>query len=223
MTEILAKYRTHRKGSVRLVVVHVNDGPDTHGGAVGCAEFCQLPKSKRHPPSKGGYHELVDDVQFIIGGHVDDVVNGAAGGNADGYHICLIGLAKQTDAEWHDAFSTAVGLNGAVRVRNACLMLGVPMQLLTTAQVKAGESGICGHVNVAEAFKKSDHTDPGPHFPWAEFMQTVTDGEDMPLNDADKKFISDTVLSILRSEGISGNAQTAAVDSKKILKKLGAR
>jgi hypothetical protein len=248
MTEILAKYRTPRKGRIRLVVVHVNEGPDRHGGAVGVAQFCQLPASKRDG-KKGGYHEYVDDVQLIIGGHVDDVVNGAAGANKDGYHICLIGDADQTDAQWHDEFSKVAGVHAAARVRNACLTLGVPMELLTTEQVKAGKSGVCGHVNVSEAFKRSDHTDPGRHFPWTEFMQVVKDGEDMPLNDADKKFIfetvlgilrsegvsganalnevdrkfiADTVLQILRSEGVPGNAQTAAVEATKVAKQLGA-
>lgn len=34
-------------------------------------------------------------------------------------------------------------------------------------------SGICGHDNVSDAFHQSDHDDPGPYFPWNEFIAAV--------------------------------------------------
>jgi hypothetical protein len=175
--------------------------------------------------NKGGYHEYVDDVQVIIGGHVDDVVNGAAGANVDGCHICLIGAAAQTDPEWHDQFSQAVGVNGAARVRNACLMLGVPMQLLTTEQVKSGKLGIVGTCTSQKHSRRATtrtRARTGPHFPWTEFMQTVKDGEDMPLSDVDEKWIFEAIIEVVRKEGISKNAQTAAVQATKAARKLGA-
>jgi hypothetical protein len=54
-----------------------------------------------------------------------------------------------------------------------CLKHKIPPRKLTVAQVKAGEKGICGHVDVSEAFGQSTHWDPGPYFPWTQFMSYV--------------------------------------------------
>jgi hypothetical protein len=153
--------------------MHVNVGPDTHGGAVGVARFCQ--------GQTGGYHELVDDIEYVVGAHDNQVVAGAAGANEDGFHICMIGAADQTDAQWHDGFSVATWQRAAERARAACVRFGIPFRLLSTAEVAAGASGICGHVNVSQAYHKSTHTDPGPHFPWAEFMAHVVGATPAPL------------------------------------------
>jgi hypothetical protein len=179
MTELLAKYRKPRTRNVRLVVVHVNQGPDSHGGAVGVAQYCQRDASQRKG-SKGGYHVIVDDVQTIVTAHADEVVQGAGGANEDGFHVCMVGDANQSDQQWHDAFSVANCARAAEAVRNACTQLGVPPTLLTTDEVKAGKSGICGHVHVSQAFHKSTHTDPGPNFPWQEFMAQVGNGAVIP-------------------------------------------
>ena len=174
MTEILCRDRSARTQRVRLVVMHVNVGPDTHAGAVSVAKYCQT--------IEGGYHEIVDDVQYVTTARDNEVVNGAAGANADGYHICMIGDANQTPAEWHDAFSVCTWTRAAQRAHEACARLGVPMRLLSAAEVASGQSGICGHVHVSQAFRKSDHTDPGPNFPWAEFIAQVAAQEDNDMN-----------------------------------------
>ncbi|QEM41576.1 lysin A, N-acetylmuramoyl-L-alanine amidase domain [Gordonia phage Forza] len=42
---------------------------------------------------------------------------------------------------------------------------GIPLVVLSVADVKAGKKGICGHNEISLAFRQSDHTDPGPNFP----------------------------------------------------------
>jgi len=41
------------------------------------------------------------------------------------------------------------------------------------ADLKAGKRGVCGHVDVTDAWHQSDHDDPGPWFPWDKFMAVV--------------------------------------------------
>lgn len=61
----------------------------------------------------------------------------------------------------------------AILARDICQRHRIPVRKLSTAQVKAGMSGICGHDNVSDAFHQSDHDDPGPYFPWDEFIAAV--------------------------------------------------
>ncbi|QQY15078.1 N-acetylmuramoyl-L-alanine amidase [Cutibacterium avidum] len=61
----------------------------------------------------------------------------------------------------------------AILARGICHRHHIPVRKLSTAQVKSGMSGICGHDNVSDAFHQSDHDDPGPHFPWNEFIAAV--------------------------------------------------
>lgn len=61
----------------------------------------------------------------------------------------------------------------AILARGICHRHHIPVRKLTTAQVKSGMSGICGHDNVSDAFHQSDHDDPGPYFPWNEFIAAI--------------------------------------------------
>ena len=191
MTEILCRDRYPRTQKVRLIVMHVNVGPDTHAGAVSVAKYIQT--------TSGGYHEIVDDVQYVTTAHDDEVVNGASGANADGFHICMIGDALQTNAQWHDAFSVCTWTRAAQRAHEACARLGVPTVLLSAADVAAGKAGICGHVHVSDAYKLSTHYDPGPNFPWAEFMAQVAAQEDNDMTPAQEKKI-DAILAAVTKD-----------------------
>jgi hypothetical protein len=85
----------------------------------------------------------------------------------------------------------------AARVAELCDRLGVPKVRINATQVAAGAKGICGHADVSAAFHQSDHTDPGPAFPWDTFMALVTSAPipeaDLPLNDADKAWIASAI------------------------------
>lgn len=82
----------------------------------------------------------------------------------------------------------------AARVRDLCDRHGIPLVKLTPTDLLAGKRGICGHVDVSQAWHQSTHTDPGPNFPWAEFMAEVTSPQGgflMALSDAEQTEIRD--------------------------------
>jgi hypothetical protein len=72
----------------------------------------------------------------------------------------------------------------AFRVIELCSRLGVPVVRVQEGGLRAGERGVCGHVDVSEAFSQTDHWDPGPEFPWDYFMGLVS-GEDDDVRDGD--------------------------------------
>jgi N-acetyl-anhydromuramyl-L-alanine amidase AmpD len=61
----------------------------------------------------------------------------------------------------------------AVLVADVCARYAIPIYKLSTAEVLAGVRGICGHADVTNAFRKGDHSDPGPHFPWDHYLELV--------------------------------------------------
>jgi len=67
-------------------------------------------------------------------------------------------------------------LRAAALTRQACSKYGIPVTKLSAADLRAGKRGICGHVDVSNAFHQSDHDDPGPDFPWPEFIAAVKGG-----------------------------------------------
>ena len=48
---------------------------------------------------------------------------------------------------------------------------GIPLRRLRAADLVAGKRGVTGHADISAAFRKSDHCDPGPDFPWTRFLR----------------------------------------------------
>lgn len=112
-----------------------------------------------------------------------------------GVEICADGGSRASFSNPAHAYTRAQWLSpqvwpaverAATLTRDICDRHHIPLRRLTTAQVKAGEKGICGHDNVSDAFHQSDHDDPGPNFPWDRFMAAVggtTSGDNLTMAD----------------------------------------
>jgi hypothetical protein len=105
--------------------------------------------------------------------------------------------ANYTRAQWLSPQVWPAVQRAASRTRELCDRFNIPKVQLTVAEVAAGKPGICGHVDVSEAFGMTDHSDPGPNFPWVEFMHEVNgtskEWYEMPIPDADLKKIAAAV------------------------------
>lgn len=97
-----------------------------------------------------------------------------------GIEICAEGgeyPKSYTRAQWlSDAVWPGV-LRAAARTRELCLRYSLPQVKLNSADLLAGRKGICGHADVSHAYAQSSHTDPGPAFPWVEFMSAVSQSQ----------------------------------------------
>ena len=94
-------------------------------------------------------------------------------GNAHGIHIEMAGRASQSRNEWFDDYSRTMLELVAALTADICARHGIPVQILTDAQLAAGEKGITSHAAISRVFRESDHTDPGDGFPWDYFLERV--------------------------------------------------
>ena len=125
-------------------------------------------------PRKASAHYIVDADSTIRCVNDADVAYHAPP-NKGSIGIERDGFATFTRERWLSAYGQRAGLRQAQLVAELCVIHDVPPVRLNVEQVRRGVPGICGHVDVSLAFGKSTHTDPGPNFPWPEFMACVTD------------------------------------------------
>lgn len=132
--------------------------------------------------SSGGSAHYVIDIATEIHCLPDRTIAWHAPPNSHsiGIEICADGgeaygrFKPYTRTQWLSPQVKPALERAAKRTAELCKRHGVPARKLTVAQVRAGSRGICGHADVSAAFRQTDHTDPGPSFPWDEFMDMVT-------------------------------------------------
>lgn len=155
--------------NVTNVVIHTAECSESKGSARAVASyFASLPR----PASA---HLVIDNAEIVQCVHYDDVAFAAPPLNVAGIHLELCGRASQSVDDWNDAFSVAqLGLAADV-VAALCVRYALPVEYCDAAALVAGKRGITGHVEVSRAWKKTDHTDPGVHFPWAAWIVMVAE------------------------------------------------
>ncbi len=158
----------------RVIVIHSMESPEKGDTAENVARFFQNPGKKENGQDrKVSAHLCIDNNSIVQCVFDNDVAFAAPGANHDGIHLELAGVAKQTKNEWMDPYSILVLENAANAAAQYCLKYNIPVKHLTNAELKSGQKGIVGHVQVSEVFKKSNHTDPGKGFPWDHFIDRV--------------------------------------------------
>ncbi|QAY69976.1 peptidoglycan recognition protein family protein [Xylanimonas protaetiae] len=95
------------------------------------------------------------------------------GVNSRSRNIEIAGYARQTPEDWADAYSLAALEVTALCAAEWVIEGGIPIRHLTDEQIRAGQKGFAGHVDVNRVYKKSTHWDPGPAFPWDYFLGRV--------------------------------------------------
>jgi hypothetical protein len=166
------------QAAIRYVVLHSTEGPT----ALGAAEFFTRPGS-------GGSANLVVDDHVCYRCLNDTVIPwGAPPLNTHGFHIEQAGFAAWTRAEWLTHTPTIV--RAAYKAAIRCRLYRIPARVLDVAalerdfgDIPAGDAGgvpahpgplrggIVTHATISQAYRQSDHTDPGPGYPLDVFMQ----------------------------------------------------
>lgn len=96
-----------------------------------------------------------------------------------GIEICAEGgqyAQSYTRDQWLSPQAWPAVQRAAARTKELCQRFGIPMVKISVADLLAGRHGICGHVDVSQAWHQSSHSDPGDGFPWDRFMAAVTGG-----------------------------------------------
>jgi hypothetical protein len=134
----------------RGVVIHDSESSDSSAQAL-----CDLmARPGDRPNGSGGFYGA--SYHVITTNDPKDVM----------WHICMPGRVTQGRDGWLDAASR----DGIRAVANFIVQQsqidGFPLERCSVSDLLAGDGGYCGHVDVSNAWHDSDHTDPGPTFPW---------------------------------------------------------
>ena len=160
-------FKPAQRTGVRVIVIHDMEFDEVNTAAEAVAHYFATTTT---PASA---HICVDNNSIVQCVHDRDVAYAAPGCNNDGIQVELAGYGKQNRCQWQDLFSAAMLKKAADAVAQYCLKYNIPPVHLTNAELAAGAKGIIGHYQASEVYKKSDHADPGPGFPWDIFLADV--------------------------------------------------
>jgi hypothetical protein len=173
--------RSRQVPMVKWLILHTSEqsGAEDLNDAEDLARYMETPGDR--PSSSGGFYGAsyhgVTDTDRIIPCTADHLVAYAAGGaNQYGLHLCIpvrIRARSTTDQdanvsrmEWLDAGSRPYIRQAAEWIVDKARLYRLPLRRITAEQMAAGSWGYCDHWTASRAFRKSDHTDVGPDFPW---------------------------------------------------------
>lgn len=173
---IPAKYfRKGRRVAPRCIVLHTTECKELVGNALVVARLFERGEIEAsahviHDAETTVHCVRFEDTAFHTRSNDDVMINDWSIG------VEHVGFANQTAAQWKDEFSTKLLRRSAGHTAWLCRRFGVPPVRLNEDQVRQQLPGITGHGVVSRAFSvKGGHVDPGPHFPWMEYMRLVAE------------------------------------------------
>jgi N-acetyl-anhydromuramyl-L-alanine amidase AmpD len=162
-------YTSGRKsGQPTVIVIHTTEGSEGPSSAEDGAAYDQR---RTDGTSAHFYIDSNSIVQCVR--TTDEAHTARQTGNDIGIHLELCGKAGQSAAQWADPVSAATVENAAEVCRRLRQKYPFPIVRLSPSQLRSGARGFCGHVDISNAFGESDHTDPGPNFPWARLFDLI--------------------------------------------------
>lgn len=167
------------KGSnlpINRVVIHTTSPPGAKGTSSSAKGEAHATAVYFTSSASGGSAQYIEDAAGEEHCVADNEVAQHAPPNTHSIGIEICGEPTYTRDQWLSGDPDKAMIRAAVRTAELCKRFNIPVQKLSVADLQAGKSGICGHVDVSQAFKLSDHTDPGPNFPWDAFLVAVRSG-----------------------------------------------
>lgn len=164
-----------------FAVCHTQEGDGT---AVSLANYLNN--------NKVSYNIVVDSTDTVEVVPVDQGPWAAMAANNIAFHLCFAGSRAGWNRDTWLA-KDAMLKRGAKAVAAACKQFDIPaVKVLSTNGWPVTPKGIAGHTDFGQ--RGGGHTDPGPGFPWPEFIQMVQDNLGTPTTPevpVDRKFPDD--------------------------------
>lgn len=155
--------------TVDFIVLHDMEAPERTGVARDVARWFAGPEAPQ-----ASAHYCVDGDEVVQCVRLADVAWHAPGANRRGIGVELAGYARQSEAEWQDAYSARMLGRAAQLVASLCEWYGVPAAFVDAAGLAAGRRGLTTHREVTRWQQTpGGHEDPGPAFPVSLFVATV--------------------------------------------------
>jgi hypothetical protein len=157
---------------ITLVVIHTMECLETPEAAVNVALW--FAGKTAYPAPKASAHYCLSNVSTIQCVRETDVAWHAKRANGRSVGIEHAGFAKQTPTDWADDYSAMMLARSAKLVARICRDYGIPIRRLSPDELRSNMSGICGHVDVTNAFDGgAGHQDPGPGFVWDRYLEMI--------------------------------------------------
>ncbi|MCW2919138.1 MAG: hypothetical protein JWN52_7206 [Actinomycetia bacterium] len=183
-------YHGGAQTAVSRIVIHATVSPCKPGGARNIAEYF------RSPGAGGSAHYVIDPGE-IVQCVKENVVAYHAPPNTGSIGIELCDPQAGPGSRWVDSGHEAMLVRAAALVREVAARWNVPLVKLGPKDLLAGKRGICGHIDVSNAWHKTDHGDPEEHgpFPWDHFMALIQETEMTPKETFDAVWNTDAIPS----------------------------
>jgi hypothetical protein len=160
-------YRKANRTSIDRIVFHTAEIQEQRDSAERVAAFFS------NPSTKVSAHAVVDNNSLVECVLDKDVAFHAFGDNEVTLGLEMSGFARQTPAQWNDAYSKAMLERASQWAADKATKFNVPVRWLTEAQLRREEKGFVTHDLVSKVFGDDIRDDPGPHFPYQEFLALV--------------------------------------------------
>ena len=162
-------YYAGRKSRILHVVIHTMEAAKSLVTAENVAKWFAGPNAPM-----ASCHYCIDADSVVQCVREEDTAFHAKQANATGIGLEHAGYAKQSSADWGDAYNSAMLSRSARLAARICKRHAIPVVHLTAAELVAGMPGFVGHNDCTRAFKVAGgHGDPGPSFPWARYLDMV--------------------------------------------------
>lgn len=182
-----ARHFTQVKGErkVDLIVLHSMEAAEKPDTAENVAAWFAGPNAPR-----ASAHYCVDEDSVVASVRERHIAWAAPGTNHNGVHIEHAGYARQTSAEWADDYSARMLDLSAQLAASISRRHGVPLKFIDAGGLLAAQRGVTTHAEVSLACKlaqdggmtgqpfyndrsnrpRTNHYDPGPHFPIEHYL-----------------------------------------------------
>lgn len=154
--------------AIDVLVIHDMESPEAQDTAENVARWFAGPTA----PQASAHYCIDSDsiVQCVLN---KDVAWHAPPCNHNGIGLEHAGRAAQNRAQWLDGYGWKMLRRSAKLSRRLCRRYGLPMRFVSSEGLKAGRRGLTGHAQVSDAFHRTNHRDPGTHFPWDIYLRLV--------------------------------------------------
>lgn len=168
-TNLSPNHYNGRQGHTPIVIgIHTMEAPEAGSTAEDVARYFG------NPALEASSHWCVDDNSRVRVVNDSDAAWTMPPLNDQSLNVEIAGYAAQSMTQWHDVYSAEALDIAALCCAEWCHKYGIPIRHLTDTQIRAGNKGFVGHIDVNRVYHASDHTDPGANFPWTEFLAKVT-------------------------------------------------
>jgi N-acetylmuramoyl-L-alanine amidase/Putative peptidoglycan binding domain len=161
-------FKPANRERIDLVVVHSMEAAEKPATAENVAAWFA---SADAPVASAHYCIDADSIVQCV--REKDVAYHAPGTNHNGVGLEHAGYARQSAEDWADDYSETMLRRSAELAATLCRKHDLPIVYVDAAGLIAGERGVTTHRAASAAFKKSDHTDPGPHFPMDHYLELI--------------------------------------------------